>query len=415
MAVDAFSLPFREQSEFFRRKLNMPTDGWVDIYAREHDYAFMVAGANRDDLVEDFRQAVQKVIDEGGTLADFRKDFDRIVQTHGWDYNGGRNWRSRIIYETNLRSSYMAGRYEQLMAGREDRPYWQYLHNDAVEHPRPLHESWNGLVLHWSDDWWLTHFPINAWGCQCAVHGLSEDDLARMGKSGPDTAPNDGEVEHVIGKNSPGGPRTLTLPAGIDPGFEHIPGKARLESQIPTPREIDADIPAPTPGLPNTVPVDPLPDPREFPLSRILPDGLSDEDYASRYLAEFGATLDSPTIVEDVIGERLVVGKDLFVDKQSGGLKANKRDRGKWLMMLADALKSPDEVWVRMEWLQALKRAVVRRRYIARYNVAGESRPAVAVFEVGDDGWMGVTTFPPEDGVYTEALRQGVRLYKRDE
>lgn len=141
MAVSATSLPFREQNEFFRRKLNLPTNAWTDVYTREHDYAFVVAGANRDDLVQDFRAAVQKVIDDGGTLEAFRKDFDRVVAKHGWSYKGGRNWRSRVIYETNLRSSYMAGRYEQLMAVREARPYWQYIHSDAVEHPRPLHVS----------------------------------------------------------------------------------------------------------------------------------------------------------------------------------------------------------------------------------------------------------------------------------
>ncbi|MCO3096638.1 hypothetical protein FA238_32985, partial [Pseudomonas aeruginosa] len=136
MALRATSLPFAEQNQFFRRKLNLPTNAWTDIYTREHDYAFVVAGANRDDLVQDFRQAVEKAIADGTTLEEFRRDFDRIVAKYGWSYRGGRNWRSRVIYETNMRSSYMAGRLEQLMAVREERPYWQYLHSDAVEHPR---------------------------------------------------------------------------------------------------------------------------------------------------------------------------------------------------------------------------------------------------------------------------------------
>ncbi|HDY6109681.1 TPA: hypothetical protein RQ786_006664, partial [Pseudomonas aeruginosa] len=53
MALRATSLPFAEQNQFFRRKLNLPTNAWTDIYTREHDYAFVVAGANRDDLVQD--------------------------------------------------------------------------------------------------------------------------------------------------------------------------------------------------------------------------------------------------------------------------------------------------------------------------------------------------------------------------
>ena len=39
---------------------------------------------------------------------------------------------------------------------------------------------------------------------------------------------------------------------------------------------------------------------------------------------------------------------------------------------------------------------------------------ALAVFEVGADGWGGVTTYPPADNGFVEVLRQGVRLYRTD-
>lgn len=418
MAASPIALPFAEQNAFFQRKLNLPTRAWTDVYAREHDYAFVVAGANRDDLVADFRQAVEKAITQGLTLEDFRKDFDRIVATHGWSYNGGRNWRSRVIYETNLRSSYMAGRYEQLMAVREERPYWQYLHSDAVEHPRPLHQSWNGLILRWDNPWWETHFPINAWGCQCSVRALSERDLQRLGKDGPDEAPATVMETRTIGQRSPGGPITVEVPKGIDPGFEYIPGKARLESQIPRPRD-DTELTTPAAeGMPNRQPLDSLPPPRSFPPERLLPDGLSQSEYARRYLAEFGATLETPAVFHDVLGERLPVGKELFIVRKSGELKADKNGRGRWLPLLAEALRNPDEIWTRLEWLGALGKAVVRRRYVARFEVTDEQgvvpAPALAVFEVGSDGWVGVTTFPPRSDDYLEDVRIGVRLYQRE-
>ncbi len=155
------SLPFAEQIAFFRRKINLPTNAWTDIWQSEHDHAFVVAGANRDDLVADFRAAIDKAIAEGATLEDFRKDFDKIVAKHGWSYKGGRNWRSRVIYETNMRASYSAGRWAQIQAGRKFRPYVRYRHADGVLHPRPLHESWDGLILHIDDPWLLTHWPPN--------------------------------------------------------------------------------------------------------------------------------------------------------------------------------------------------------------------------------------------------------------
>ena len=148
------TVPFAEQIEFFRRKRNVLTESWLDLWESEHDTAFMVAGANRDDLVADFARAIEKAAADGATLEEFRRDFDRIVSIYGWDYKGGRNWRSRVIYETNLRQSYNAGRWKQLQDLKKVRPWWRYRHSDAVEHPRPEHEAWDGMILHCDDPWW---------------------------------------------------------------------------------------------------------------------------------------------------------------------------------------------------------------------------------------------------------------------
>ena len=57
----------------------------------------------------------------------------------------------RTIFETNLRTSYMAGRLKQMRAPAvvKMRPYWQYRHgeNGTPLNPRPQHVSWDGLVL----------------------------------------------------------------------------------------------------------------------------------------------------------------------------------------------------------------------------------------------------------------------------
>ena len=403
------SLPFSEQIAFFRRKLNLPTESWTDVYAAEHDWAFVVAGANRNDLVVDFRAAVEKVIADGATLESFRKDFDAIVAKHGWDYNGGRNWRSRVIYETNLFSSYSAGRFQQLMEMREERPYWMYMHSEAVEHPREEHLSWNGLILRWDDPWWQTHFPINAWGCQCSVRALSEGDLKRMGRSGPDKAPPMEWEDRLIGQRSAEGPRLVRVPKGIDPGFEYTPGRSRLESQMPPARD-GAVGSAGAPGVPSAAPLSPLPPPRQFNSALLLPTGLPEQDYAEAFLAAFGATLDTPSIYHDVVGEPLVIGRGLFTKASNGTLKADKYGRGQFMLMLAQTIMDPDEVWVRIEWHMAKKQAMVRRRYIARYQIEGQEKPGLAVFEWGVDGWEGVTTFPPDE---VDSLRVGARLYAR--
>lgn len=413
MEVRAFSLPFAEQIEFFRRKLNLPTQHWTDIYSKQHDWAFVVAGANRNAIVSDFRSAIEKVIADGGTLEDFRKDFDSIVTKHGWSYNGGRNWRSRVIYETNLNSSYMAGRHQQMLAVSERRPFWRYVHSGS-ENPRHDHLSWNNLVLRHDDPWWQTHYPPCGWGCDCRVQALNERDINRLGLT-IGTAPADEWETREIGKRNPMGPRRVRVPKGVDPGFEHVPGKSRLESAVPP------EVPFPTVkgsagsnGLPNTRPQSELPAPRKVDPELLLPTTLTPEQYATEFLNEFGATLDEPVVFNDVIGERLVIGKGMFTTSRTGEIKADKNARGQYMKLLAAALKEPDEIWVRLEYHFAQKKTVVRRRYVTQLQLPGSDVPTLAVFEYGDDGWSGVTTFVNEFGDIND-LRIGVRLYRREE
>ena len=401
------SLPFKEQIEFFRRKANVPTNSYADIYNNEHDYAFVVAGANRNALLNDFRTAIDKAINQGSTLEEFRKDFSEIVEKHGWSYNGGFNWRTRIIYETNLNSSYQAGRYQQLRDAKF--PYMEYLHSDYVEHPRELHQSWDHLVLDFNDPWWNNHFPPNGYGCQCRVRGRTKGDLKRMGKNQPDKAPTINWVDKVIGENS-GNPRIVRVPEGIDPSFEHIPGQSRLDNFVPNPLDTDPTLKR---GLPSSKATDEWPAIREVSKNRLLEKGLTEEDYANIFLNEFGATLTKPAIFKDVAGDALVIGKQLFTVSKTGELKVTKRGREQFLLLLADSLKLPDEIWTRMEYFDHLQKSVVRRRYISRFMIDGELQPMLAVFEVGDDGWLGVTTFAPDTPEYLEQLRVGVRVFKR--
>jgi len=74
-----------------------------------------VAGADSVALVEDSRAALDRAMwRDGGGLAAFREEFDAIAAKHGWDYKGGRNWRTNVIYQTNLRTAHQAGRLKQM-------------------------------------------------------------------------------------------------------------------------------------------------------------------------------------------------------------------------------------------------------------------------------------------------------------
>lgn len=214
-----FDLPFQEQIDFFRAKLNLPTEAWDDIWQAAHDRAFVVAGAMKADLLDDLRKAVDKAISTGTTLETFRKDFTEIVGRRGWQgWTGegspeGFAWRTKVIYETNLRTSYAAGRYAQLNDPglKTLLPFWRYVHNDSVANPRPQHKRWGDMKLTLPSDhpFWRTHYPPNGWGCRCRVTAVPAP------RQGDATEPPDGwnEISEKTG-----------APVGIDKGWSYAPG-----------------------------------------------------------------------------------------------------------------------------------------------------------------------------------------------
>ncbi len=217
--ANVLNLPFAEQIAFFRAKLNLPTERWDDIWQAAHDRAFIVAGAMKADLLADLRGAVDKAVSQGTTLKTFRADFRQIVARHGWaGWTGegtaaGEAWRTRVIYETNLRTSYAAGRHAQLRdpATRKALPYWRYVHSGLARDPRPEHLAWSdsGLTLPADHPFWDTHYPPNGWGCRCRVVAVREPD------AGATTEPPAGwdSINPATG-----------TPRGIDKGWGYAPG-----------------------------------------------------------------------------------------------------------------------------------------------------------------------------------------------
>lgn len=189
-----WQLPFAEQSTFLKQKVRLPTATYKDIDSRQHDRAFVVAGAMKADLLTDLHNAVNQAVRDGQSFKSFQDNFDDILVKHGWlndedkDYKA---WRAKVIYQTNLRTSHAAGRYKQMTDPEvlKRRPYWRYRHN-TVENPRIQHERWNNLVLPADSLWWRINFPPNGYGCKCTVEAINERQLRAMGKTKADDEPS---------------------------------------------------------------------------------------------------------------------------------------------------------------------------------------------------------------------------------
>ena len=215
-----FGKPFAYQVAAFRLRLAQMqgTAKWTDVWQAEHDRAFMVAGAMKAELLAGLAAAVDKAVSQGTSLETFRKDFRKVVAEHGWPgkaglgTKGGEAWRTRLIYRTNLSTSYAAGRLAQLVEAKY--PLWVYRHGASVE-PRVQHLAWDGLVLPAEHPFFATHAPPNGWGCTCYLTGARSFDSAHRMGGNPAIKLQDG-WEKLDPKTG--------APIGIDKGWAYAPG-----------------------------------------------------------------------------------------------------------------------------------------------------------------------------------------------
>ena len=216
-----FGKPFKFQVAAFRLRLAdlRDTAVWTDLWQAEHDRAFMVAGATKAGILNDLAAAVDKAIAQGTGYDAFKKDFRKIIAEKGWllspagqGKDGKGAWRARLIYRTNMSTSYAAGRMAQLVAANY--PFWVYRHGASLE-PREQHLAWDGLILPPDHPFWATHAPPNGWGCSCYVVGARSMTAAKILGGKPDLKlPDNWQATD---------PRT-GAPIGIDKGWAYAPG-----------------------------------------------------------------------------------------------------------------------------------------------------------------------------------------------
>lgn len=410
-------VPFQEAIDFLHGKVNLPTQKWDDLLRDAHVRAFSVAGVTRDDMLADFRAAIEKARVAGTGLQEFRKDFDRIVNATGWKFNARgsteeerRAWRAGIIYKTNMRTSYMAGRYKQLTdpAVLRYRPYWKYRHHDNPN-PRLVHLSWNGMVLLATDPIWKKIFPPNGFGCHCDVEALSQRQLLALGKTGPDPAP---DLKPYQARD----PRTgeiETRYAGIQRGWDYNVGESWERGLVPA----ELRKPLPAFGEPPATPADlpPMPPPKKAAATSILPDDLEPEAYVEAFMGRFDLTPGDAGYFRDASGGIVTISQALFEQRDAEqkvlGLKSGKRGRGQFAILLADAIQDPDEIWV--DWAAVRSGVVLRRAYLKRVILPDGARVLVR-FEWTPEGWTAITGFDTTDN-YLAKLRVGALLFQREE
>lgn len=246
--ISAEPLPRLDPAEaiaFFRAKGWEIAFDWRDVWAEENIRAFTVAKAMSRDLLEDIRAAVDTALAEGQTLQQFSKDLAPRLFARGWwgkklmtdPATGeekvvqlGSPARLRTIYETNLRTSYMAGRWQRIEKGKALFPFIRYVSVlDGRE--REQHHAWHGTILPVDDPWWDTHFPPCGWGCRCDGQPINRRIMER--RNWKSEAPPRFTQRSYVNKRTG---EVIQVEAGIDPGWGYNVGKAPLDGLVPAPR-----------------------------------------------------------------------------------------------------------------------------------------------------------------------------------
>ena len=238
VTIEGISLPSTRAIQFLRNKLRIPTERWDDFLGDIHSKGFAIAGAVKIDLLKDFHDALNEALESGEGISAFRRRFDDIVKKHGWSYKGERGWRTRVIYDNNLRSAKMAGRWAQMQETKDRRPYLQYLTvgDDKV---RPQHRAWDRMILPIDDVFWDTGYPPNDYGCRCTVRSLSHRDVLRQGMK----ISNSPEMHKSLRVNNRTGEVYGEVPDGIGVGWDYNVGKAWLSAESVFAEKI-ANLPA---------------------------------------------------------------------------------------------------------------------------------------------------------------------------
>lgn len=238
-------LPPEEAIAWFVKKGLARSFAWEDIWQSQHDYYFTVAKMLEVSLLEEVHGLIAEALKDGRSPQQLGKDLKQLLRERGWWGRQlrtdpltqetrpvilGSNRRVRTIVDTNLRTSYSAGRYARQDRVKEALPILVYKSRmDGRE--RPQHHAWHNTALPVGHVWWRTHYPPCDWGCRCRTVSMTVKMAERRGLKV-------GEEPAFFGTRQWLNKRTgeiMEVEKGIGAGWDYHPGRAPIEGLAPEP------------------------------------------------------------------------------------------------------------------------------------------------------------------------------------
>lgn len=442
-------LPPEDAVRFFAAKGDAIAWDYTDVWRETNVHAFTVAKATNIEVLRTIRAEVAKAIGDGQTFQDFKRTLQPRLQDLGWwgkkevlDGDTGEVTKAqlgsvrrlRTIYQTNVQTAYMAGRYKRYLDNVDNRPYWRYV---AIMdgRTRPAHAALHGKVWRWDDPIWAVIWPPNGWGCRCRIVALTEAEFQTLGQPleiGKDAIVqlqvpigNSGQTVAVQGVRytDETGRQKIFRP---DPGWDYNPGAAwsRFDPggfagehgqaapalpAAPAPKPGAAAVPPPPAlrtwqdtGRPDLrapgVPV--LPNPGLLPAAPDLDTGRRIVQEALLPAGQPLRTVATP--VEDV-----VIRPEWLLPMSEPPKGPAGRSFGQFAPLVVPTLEQPFEVW-----LTPYADGSYRKRYLALFKGAADL--LVMLVRENRDGSLAWEAYGAAEFGWINSLRRGTLLYGQD-
>lgn len=225
-------LKFDAAIKFFAGKGVITREKWDKLTERQRLRAFMVSHVANADIVHDVHRALDRALQNGSTLDEFKEDVGRSLRQAWGGQVKAPGSRLITVWRTNIQSAYVRGRWEQQQT-HESRALRPYLMFDAILDGATTVgcETADGVVLPRDHPWWRRNHPLRHHRCRSGTRALRPEQ-AREQKKFDQPAP---DIDAAEGFGSP--PDTEWRP---DVSKYPLPVSVELQRQLlagPRPRK----------------------------------------------------------------------------------------------------------------------------------------------------------------------------------
>lgn len=397
-------LPFEEAIAWAKSKdVVLPDDYYGNRIGIARAQAFSVAGLASLDQLEGIKSSLDDALAKGVSFHDWQKQ----VRDGAIPLDLPKH-RLDNIFRTNTQSAYMAGRWQQLKDSSDDNET-TYLIYDAVNdsRTRPAHKAMDNVIKPMGDKFWKANYPPNGFRCRCNVRRISEKEAKRLGGITPD-ADIPAHAKADTGWDYNGGEsRGRGIEQAIKNRLLNCLDSFALAKRVRNDSCNLSQYEAIKSFLLSAIALSKrdlaMPNPIIISESLLLPKNTTHDAAVARFLAEFNDTDQLVKLTDNIT---IHVTDDFFV-KQSGASKAEGKERIRFMMLFAMAIKNPQEAWLSLD--DGSKRVFLT--LLSRYQIGKELVEVFGRLELKESGYYrGVTLFSPDRDHYLDNKRTGTLI-----